>query len=107
MTKMNANVDKNIKSVAARFKLINYFDVWGNAKDGWEINNQCVEFDDLYITDDCSKKEILDYLKNNGYLTTSDMRRLEVVDYGEVIEINERKGGKPLYGLQIVYQKGE
>lgn len=100
---MKANVGRNIKSVAARFRLINYFDVWGNTKDGWQINNQCVEFDDLYLTDDCSKKEILEYLKDAGYLITSDLRRLEVIDYGEVIEINERKGGKPLYALQIVY----
>ena len=33
----------------------------------------------------------------------SDMRRLEVVDYCEVIEITERKDGKSLYGLHFVY----
>ena len=99
------NIGKEIKAVAARFMLVNYFDVWGNAKDGWEVNNQCIEFDDLYITDDCSKKEILNYLRDTGYLTTSDMRRLEVIDYGELIEINERKGCKPLYALQMVFKK--
>lgn len=25
------------------YSLINYFDVWGNAKDGWEVNNLCTE----------------------------------------------------------------
>lgn len=89
--------------MARRYRLINYFDVWGNKEDGWEVNNQCVEFDDLYLTDDCSNKELLNYLKERGFLTTSDMRRLEVIDFGELIEINERKSQKPLYALQMVY----
>lgn len=84
------------------YTLINYFDVWGNEKDGWEVNNQCVEFEDLNLADDVTDKEICEYLKANGYLNTSDMRRLEVVDYGEVMEICERKGHKPLYALQMI-----
>ena len=30
------------------YTLINYFDVWGNAADGFEVNNQCIECDDLF-----------------------------------------------------------
>jgi len=86
----------------SKYSLINYFDVWGNAKDGWEVNNQCVEYDDLYISDDCTHKEILTYLKQTGFLTTSDMRRL-VVDSccSDGIEIFERKGMKPICGLRL------
>ena len=86
------------------FTLINYFDVWGNAKDGWEVNNQCIEADDLVITDDASPKEICEGLKRINMLATSDMRRLEVINWGDMIEINERKGHKPLFGLMMNYQ---
>lgn len=85
------------------YTLINYFDVWGNEKDGWEVNNQCVEFDDLNLVDDITPKEICEYLKSINMLATSDMRRLEVVDMGDLIEINERKGHKPLFALMLNY----
>lgn len=85
------------------YTLINYFDVWGNEKDGYEVNNQCVECDDLVITDDATPKDICNYLKDRGYLTTSDMRRLTVEDYGDTIEILKRKGYKPLFGIRVNY----
>ena len=85
------------------YTLINYFDVWGNKKDGYEVNNQCIEKDDIVITDDATPKEICEYLVQIGMLKTSDMRRLEVIDWGNSIEINERKSGKPLFGLHMNY----
>jgi len=89
--------------MANTYTLINYFDVWGNEKDGWEVNNQCVEFSDLKISDDATPKEICEYLKSINMLATSDMRKLEVTDWGDLIEINERKTGKPLFGLMMNY----
>ena len=83
--------------------LINYFDVWGNAKEGWEVNNQCVEMDDVEIADDATDKDVCNYLKDHGFLTTSDMRRLEVTNCGDLMEINERKGHKPLFALMMNY----
>ena len=83
-----------------KFTLVNYFDVWGNAEDGWDVNNWCVEYDDLCITDDATDKEILEYLVKTGFLTTSDMRRLAVENLGEFIEIYERRGMKPLCSLR-------
>ena len=85
------------------YRLVNYFDVWGNKKDGYEVNNQCIEADDLVIADDATPKEICEYLKSINMLATSDMRRLEVVDWGDMIEINERKTGRPLFGLYMNY----
>ena len=86
-----------------KYTLINYFDVWGNKKEGYEINNQCKECDDLIIADDSSDKDILKYLKNDGYLKTDDLRRLYVDNYGDMIEIFERKTQKPLYALMLNY----
>lgn len=85
------------------YALINYFDVWGNAKDGWEVNDMCTEFEDLQITDDATDKDILEYLVQIGFLTTSDRRRLVVEDLGgQNIEIYQRKGMKPLCSLREV-----
>lgn len=84
-----------------KYSLINYFDVWGNAKDGWEVNNQCVEFDDLVITDDATEKDILKYLVSIGFLTTSDRRKVRVDDLGDYMEIYAVKGNMPLGLLRV------
>ena len=88
--------DKEIK--CTRYILINYFDVWGNAKDGFEINNQCQECDDMYISDDSTDKEICTFLKQSHFLATDDMRKLQVIDDGTMIEI-QTKAGMPLFCL--------
>jgi len=80
------------------YTLINYFDVWGSAADGFEANNQCIECDDLFIDDSATNKDIVVYLKNAGFLVTDDLRRVSVVDYGSYIEI-QKKNGLPLFGL--------
>ena len=80
------------------YSLINYFDVWGNPKDGFTVNNQCTEINDLYLDDDTTPKEICTYLKQCGYLRTDDMRKLSVIDDGTVIEI-QLNNGFPLFGL--------
>lgn len=94
-----------------KYCLINYFDVWGNETDGWEVNDQCYVGDDLmgdtfYITDDATNKEILNYLVEIGFLTTSDMRKLAVDQYTYAgrIEIYERKGMKPLCAFEEIYE---
>ena len=87
-----------------KYVLIYYFDVWGNAKDGWEVNNQCTEFDDLMISDDASEKEILEYLVSIKFLATSDRRRvrIDMNSYADAMEIYEVKGLKPLASLRRV-----
>jgi len=86
-----------------KWSLINYTDVCGNAKDGWEVNDQCIEFDDLIITEDATNKDILNYLKQIGFLATSDMRRIAIEDMGDMIEIFARKGMMPICRLQPNY----
>ena len=80
------------------YELINYFDVWGNEQDGWEINNQCVEKRDITIVDDAKNDDIIEYLKNCDFLTkdctADDFYILWDCDY---IEIYSKKDGMPLY----------
>lgn len=82
--------------------LYNYFDCYRDECGLWSVNNQCIEADDLVIADDATDKDICEYLKQNGYLTTSDMRRLAVDDYGgDYIEILVKKTRCPIYGLMM------
>ena len=66
-----------------KYKLINYFDVWGNEEDGYEVNNLCVEFDDLCITPEASNNDIIDYLYNVGFLNNNDYAKFTVESFDD------------------------
>lgn len=86
-----------------RYKLLNYTDVLGNAKDGYEVNDLCDEFNDLNIAEDAREKDILEYLKSIKFLTSSDRRKLCVEGLGgDMIEIFARKGMYPLGRLELL-----
>lgn len=89
--------------MARKYQLINYFDVYGSEKEGYEINNQCVEFDDWYIADDATDKEILDFLVKSAYLKTSDMRQVRIASDGEAMEVYAVKGHFPLFSIMPLY----
>lgn len=84
------------------YALVNYFDVWGNEKDGWQVNDSRVE-GTVVINEYASDKEILTGLKGIGFLTTDDRRRLTIEILGEWIEVCQRKGMKPLCSLRPNY----
>lgn len=86
-----------------KYTLINYFDVWGNAKDGYEVNNQCVVERGIFISDTATDKEIANFLKSAGYLNTSDLRKVTIVDDGENLEIYQKRGMLPLFCLRPEY----
>ena len=84
-----------------KYSLINYFGVWGNKKDGWEVNNLCTEETGIVIADDASDKEILNYLVQIGFLTISDMRKVKIdTSCGDMMEIYAIKDMYPLGRLQ-------
>lgn len=84
-----------------KYTLVNYFDVWGNEKEGYEINNLCNEVEGITITDDATEKDILKYLVQIGFLTTSDRRkvRIDTTD-GDMMEIYAVKGNYPIGSLR-------
>ena len=88
--------------MAKTYRLVNYFDVYKDVDDVWIVNNCCVECEDLVIADDATDKEIVTYLRDAGYLTTNDMRKVGVEDYGEYIEIYAKKECMPLFRLEEV-----
>lgn len=93
-----------------RYKILS-LDVWGNADDGWEINdvfrsNVSVEFD-IYEKRGKERDEIiLAALREAGYLSagaTTDT--VNVVDMGEVDFALERvSDGKPLCHLEFIIE---
>lgn len=93
-------------SSSAVYTLVDYTDVWGDAKNGWTVNDQ-TPVSNIYVADDASDKDILRYLKNMGYLNTDDMRRVCVEDNGDMIEIIARKGSYPIGRLQKKYDYKE
>lgn len=82
--------------------LFDYFDVWGNAEDGWEVNDQSMEFDDLYIADDATDEELIAYLKSINYLSEYVQLGKDVVieDNGDMIEIFKADDLMPICRLQ-------
>lgn len=82
------------------YTLINYFDVWGNEVDGYEVNNQCVEAKDIVIADDATDADIINYLQLAGYLNTNETSLFDVEDNGDFIEIFTKETGMPLYSLR-------
>ena len=80
--------------------LINYFDVWGNEEDGWDVNNCCVEKDDIEMTDDCTLDDVISWLYWNEYVTEENPDLYEVEDLGDFLEIYEKVNMRPLYSLR-------
>ena len=86
--------------MANTYTLINYFDVWGNAEDGYEVNNQCVEADDVVITEDATDEDIIDFLYQNEYVKVSDPDGYYIENQGDFIEIYDSSTMEPLFSLR-------
>lgn len=83
------------------YDLINYFDVWGNEEDGWEVNDASRDETDLYIDDDLTAEELVDYLIDQvGFLSPAARGKVEVWDAGDNIEFSDAETGEPLCGLE-------
>jgi hypothetical protein len=87
-----------------KYQLINYFDVWGNEKDGFEVNNLCVEEKDLMIEENSTDKEIFQFLKLIGFIKkTVRLNQLNIdKNFCDSIlcEIEERKTGRPICRIE-------
>lgn len=85
------------------YKLIDYFDVWGNATDGWEVNDLTTVEDDIVITEDSTDEEIVDFLVRIDYLKpeVKELVYLESYD-NEMIEIIARENDYPIGRLEMI-----
>ena len=54
-----------------------FFDVWGNSHDGWEVNNQCHDVYNTRFKLD-SRKSCLKFLKSIDYLKKQYVKRQSI-----------------------------
>ena len=89
-----------------KLRLINYFDVWGNKKDGWEVNNLCTEWDDVW-TKDLDNRVLLKILKDTDFLQKHVRTNQLIFDWigPDCCEILTRRDGYPLARIEIIDQK--
>lgn len=83
-------------------ELTNHFDVWGNPKDGWEVNNQCIEWRDG-VMEDWSRESVMKLLKAKGFFAKHI--RQNQIDWEEGDDcwiLSQRKDGMPICMLQEV-----
>jgi hypothetical protein len=84
------------------FELVDYFDVWGNEEDGFQVNNAMVigrGIDEKVVK---NKRSIMKYLKDTGFLKTDARGRdIIVTGYDEFIEVVENKNHYPLCCFQV------
>ena len=85
------------------YKLIDYFDVWGNAEDGWEVNDLTTVEDDIVIAEDSTDEEIIDFLVRIEYLKPEAKELVHLESYNnEMIEIVQTKDDYPIGRLGMI-----
>ena len=87
----------------SKFRVVDYFDVWGNPKDGYEVNDARVVREKIEIADDATDKQIVNMLNDIDYFICNDLRVLKVEDEGENIVVYRKKDMYPLCGLERIY----
>jgi hypothetical protein len=89
-----------MKKTSTEYTVINYFDVWGNEIDGYEVNNQC-EQGSIIIPDDVKDFDIVIMMKDLGYLSSAE--GVSISNTGDGYELEDAYNAFPLYGLVPVY----
>lgn len=85
-----------------KYRLINYFDVWGNEVDGWEVNNLCEE-GVLEIEENANNEELIEALKDFGFFNdNANINTVEVWNDFEMIEFFDKKTHCPLCRLELI-----
>ena len=93
-----------MKGNYAEYRLIHYYDVWGNYFDGWEVNDKCditETYGTITIADDASDTELIDFLIQIGYFT-EEARGTVCVDGDDVMIEFFEDNGFPLCRLEKI-----
>lgn len=85
-----------------KFKVIDYFDVWGNEEDGFEVNNLSIAGE--IEVENIEKETLLNELKEFGFF--NDNVTLDMLDIenwsSDFIEFFEAKNRYPLCRLEEI-----
>ena len=88
-----------------KWTFVDYFDVWGNPEDGFEVNNLSREEDDIVFAGDYpTDEELFDWLLNvKGFLKPgTTLEDLSIEDLGDgFIEIFDAVTYEPLCRFEV------
>lgn len=88
------------------YDIINYFDVWGNRREGWEVNNQARWPVKAQLDPEAQdfKLAVMKALKKAGYMKVTCRKASFVIDWNcsdsEHVEI-EQPNGYPVCRLEM------
>ena len=87
-------------------ELINYFDVWGNEIDGYEINDQCIEFTKEF-TEEFTEDNIFKFLMKEEFYQAHTIKDLLYFDLNyddgcQISEIQTNGSNKPSCFIRIL-----
>ena len=86
-----------------KYKIVDYFDVWGNPIDGWEVNDLTTVEEDIVIAEDSTDEEIIDFLIQIEYLKPEARENVHLESYdNEMIEIVQTKDDYPIGRLEMI-----
>lgn len=83
------------------YDLIDYFDVWGNETEGWQVNNLCKIEEKIFIDPDSTDEEIIKFLIKIDYLCegSENLVYIESCD-SDFIEIFKKDNNLPIGRLE-------
>jgi hypothetical protein len=84
--------------------IIDHFDVWGNAKDGWDVNNSRYHLRDkkVVLKNELDEKSLLKLLKKEDLIKkTAKVKSLKIDWQFDTIYVNEKKNDHPLYTVHF------
>ena len=84
--------------------LINYFDVWGNQEDGYEVNNLCKE-GTVELNEDFTNADLLLELQDVGFLNEhATVEKVEFEDLGDFgVEFFVKETGCPIGRIEFIH----
>lgn len=81
--------------------LVDYFDVWENPEDGWEVNNLSRE-NVFYMNDDYTDEDMIKKLIEIGYLKADvKMEDFDIWSDGYVLEAYKADDQMPLFMVEL------
>ena len=85
-----------------RWTLVDYFDVWGNPKDGFEVNN-LDRTEGFFLPKDVTDEQLIVILGKHGMLNeTASVENILIDDSGDgMIEFSEAKTSLPLCRFEV------
>jgi len=86
------------------YEVMIHYDVWGNPRDGWDVNQSSMYCGLLTVPADADDKRLLQELKKKGILEKHcRLNMFYFDDMGDVIFIN-RRNGKPILTLTPIME---